>query len=444
MSRGLIITSPQSGSGKTVLTLALLRALRRRGHRVVSAKLGPDYIDPAFHAAATGAACSNLDCWAMRPALLHALTRGLARSGDLLLCEGAMGLFDGVGASESGSTADLAERLRLPVLLAVDASRQAASVAALLEGFVRHRPAIAIAGVLFNRVGSPRHAEVLIAATRAALPGLAILGAVPRDPALVLPERHLGLVQASEHPALAAFLEHAAEIVGTHCDLAGITALAAPIPVEGGSDAPVPLPPLGQRIALAADRAFAFAYPATIEGWRTAGAEIVPFSPLADEAPDRAADAVYLPGGYPELHAQRLSASSRFLAGLRERAAAGASIYGECGGYMVLGRGLVDAAGVRHAMAALLPVATSFAAPKRHLGYREAVLAAATPLGAAGAQFRGHEFHYAGIVEAEGVPLFRVRDGGGADLGAMGSVAGRVMGSFLHLIDRVELPASIG
>ncbi|HYC13283.1 MAG TPA: cobyrinate a,c-diamide synthase [Stellaceae bacterium] len=444
MSRGLIIASPHSGSGKTVLTLALLRALQRRGLRVVSAKSGPDYIDPAFHAAASGAPCRNLDSWAMRSALLRALARGLAAEGELLLCEGAMGLFDGVGASESGSTAELAERLRLPVLLAVDASRQAASVAALLEGFVRHRPTVKIAGVLFNRVASPRHAEVMSAATRAALPGLAILGAVPRDPALLLPERHLGLVQASEHPELAAFLERAAEIVGRHCDLAAMVALAEPIDIDGGNEAPIPLPPLGQRIAVAADRAFAFAYPATLEGWRAAGAEIVPFSPLADEAPDAAADAVYLPGGYPELHAAGLAASGRFLSGLRECAAAGAAIYGECGGYMVLGRGLVDGKGERHAMAGLLPVATSFATPKRHLGYREATLAAASPLGRAGARFRGHEFHYAGIVEAEGTPLFRVQDGGGADLGAMGSRAGGVMGSFLHLIDRVELPARIG
>ncbi|HMK66953.1 MAG TPA: cobyrinate a,c-diamide synthase [Stellaceae bacterium] len=444
MSRGLIIASPHSGSGKTVLTLALLRALRRRGLRVASAKSGPDYIDPAFHAAASGAPCRNLDSWAMRPALLRALARGLAAEGELLLCEGAMGLFDGVGASENGSTAELAERLRLPVLLAVDASRQAASVAALLEGFVRHRPAVKVAGVLFNRVASPRHAEVLSAATRAALPGLAILGAIPRDPAMALPERHLGLVQASEHPELAAFLERAAEIVGRHCDLAALTALAEPIDIDGGNESPIPLAPLGQRIAVAADRAFAFAYPATLEGWRAAGAEIVPFSPLADEAPDAAADAVYLPGGYPELHAAHLAASGRFLLGLRERAAAGAAIYGECGGYMVLGRGLVDAEGVRHAMAGLLPVATSFAAPKRHLGYREAALAAASPLGRAGTRFRGHEFHYAGIVEAEGAPLFRVQDGGGADLGAAGSVVGGVMGSFLHLIDRVELPARIG
>jgi cobyrinic acid a,c-diamide synthase len=444
MSRGLILASPHSGSGKTVLTLALLRALARRGTRVVSAKAGPDYIDPAFHAAASGAPCLNLDCWAMRPELLQALVRRLSAASELVLCEGVMGLFDGVGSSEAGSTAELAERLGWPVVLAVDAAHQAASVAALLEGFVRHRQGVRIAGVVFNRVASPRHAEILATATRAALPELTILGAVPRDPGLALPERHLGLVQASEHPELEAFLDRAAAIVAAHCDLPGIAALAEPARLDGGNAAPIPLPPLGQRIAVARDRAFAFAYPAVIEGWRAAGAEVMPFSPLADEAPDPAADAVYLPGGYPELHAGRIAANTGFLAGLRSLAAKQAAIYGECGGYMVLGQGLVDAEGARHAMAGLLPVVTSFATRRRHLGYREAALARATPLGAAGARFRGHEFHYAAVVEESGTPLFRAQDGSGAALGAMGTVVGRVMGSFLHLIDRVELPARIG
>ncbi|MGE5201383.1 MAG: cobyrinate a,c-diamide synthase [Acidobacteriota bacterium] len=444
MSRGLVLASPHSRSGKTVLALALLRALARAGTRVVSAKAGPDYIDAAFHAAASGAACLNLDCWAMRPALLRALVRRLADAGELVLCEGVMGLFDGVGASETGSTAELAERLGWPVVLAVDAAQQAASVAALLEGFVRHRPGVRIAGVVFNRVASARHAEILASATRAALPKLAILGAVPRDPGLVLPERHLGLVQASEHPELEIFLDRAAAIIAAHCDLAGIAALAQPARLDGGNAAPIPLPPLGQRIAVARDRAFAFAYPAVIEGWRAAGAEVAPFSPLADEAPDPAADAVYLPGGYPELHAGRIAANARFLAGLRSLAAKRAAIYGECGGYMVLGQGLVDAEGARHAMAGLLPVVTSFAARRRHLGYREAALARTTPLGTVGARFRGHEFHYATVVEENGKPLFQAQDGSGAALGAMGTVAGSVLGSFLHLIDRVDLPARIG
>ncbi|MGH7124568.1 MAG: cobyrinate a,c-diamide synthase, partial [Stellaceae bacterium] len=245
MTRALILASSHSGSGKTTLTLGLLRALRRAGHRVVSAKSGPDYIDPAFHAAATGTPCLNLDTWAMRPALLDALVQRLGRAGDLILCEGAMGLFDGAGGTERGSTAELAARFGWPVVLIVDAAGQGASVAALLEGFARHRRDVHIAGVIFNRVGSPRHGAALSAATQAALPEVAILGAVPRDPALALPHRHLGLVQAGEHGDLEAFLERAARTVGDACDLPRLVALARPATLLETNEAASPLPPLG-------------------------------------------------------------------------------------------------------------------------------------------------------------------------------------------------------
>jgi cobyrinic acid a,c-diamide synthase len=442
--RGLVLASPHSHSGKTTLTLGLLRALTRAGHRVASAKSGPDYIDPAFHTAASGAPCLNLDAWAMRPELLQALVRRLGRESELILCEGAMGLFDGLGATEIGSTADLAERLGWPVVLAVDAAGQGASVTALLEGFSRHRTSVRIAGVIFNRVGSARHGAVLAEATRTALPELAILGRVPRDPALALPERHLGLVQAGEHGDLEGFLERAAGVVGDACDLDALVALARPARLAEPSAEVAPLPPLGQRIAVARDVAFGFAYRSVLEGWREAGAEFLPFSPLADETPGSNADAVYLPGGYPELHAGQLAANRRFLGGMRAAAARGAAVYGECGGFMVLGQGLIDARGQRHPMAGLLPVTTSFAKPSLHLGYREARLACATPLGSAGAGFRGHEFHYASLVETEGPPLFQVADGAGTPLGVSGAARGSVMGSFLHLIDQTELPARNG
>jgi len=432
---GLVLAAPQSGSGKTALTLALLRALRRRGTRVVSAKTGPDYIDPAFHAAATGAPALNLDSWAMRPALLRGLAQQLERTGELVLCEGAMGLFDGVGASEAGSTAEVAARLGWPVVLVVDAARQAASAAALLEGFTRHRDDIAVAGVILNRIGSARHGAILSAAVRQALPDLALLGSVPRDDKLALPERHLGLVQAGEHPDLEGFLDRAAALVAGSCDLPALTALARPATITAGETSA--LPPLGQRIAVARDTAFAFAYPHLLQSWREAGAELAFFSPLADEAPLATADAIFLPGGYPELHAGKLAGNQRFMDGLRRRAGDGIAIYGECGGYMVLGEALIDGDGTRHPMAGLLPVTTSFAERRLHLGYREMTLATSAPLGATGARFRGHEFHYASTVAAgAAAPLFAVRDAEGADLGPMGLAKGRVCGSFLHLIDR--------
>ncbi|MDH3595611.1 MAG: cobyrinate a,c-diamide synthase [Rhodospirillales bacterium] len=434
MSRGLLIAAPASGSGKTVITLALLRHLRRTGLSVASIKAGPDYIDPAFHAVASGRPCLNLDSWAMRRATLAELAAQAGVGAELVLGEGVMGLFDGAPGG-AGSTAELAALTGWPVVLVVDASGMAASAAALLHGFVSYRPEVPIAAVIFNRVGGEGHARLLHEACDPL--GLPVLGCVPRRDALVLPDRHLGLVQASEHKDLEAFLEGAATLVGGHLDTEALARLARPARLPPAAPAGPAVPPLGQRIAVARDPAFAFAYPFVLEGWRRAGAEVVCFSPLADEAPDPAADAVYLPGGYPELHAGGLAANGRFLDGLRGAAARGASVYGECGGYMVLGRGLVDGAGARHPMAGLLPLETSFAEPRLSLGYREAVVVADGPLGPAGARFRGHEFHFARVLGTEdGSPLFRARDARGQPVGTAGLCAGTVLGSFLHLVDQ--------
>ncbi|MBI3706632.1 MAG: cobyrinate a,c-diamide synthase, partial [Proteobacteria bacterium] len=284
--------------------------------------------------------------------------------------------------------------------------------------------------------------DTLLQAMAATLPGLRVLGCVPRHAALALPERHLGLVQAREHGHLDTLLDRAADAVAPAIDCAGLRALARPAARTFADETAVPIPPLGQRIAVACDDAFAFAYPALLDGWRAAGAELSQFSPLADAAPGSDSDAVYLPGGYPELHAGRLAGNTTLLAGLRGAASRGATIYGECGGYMVLGRGLVDAEGRRHAMAGLLPLESSFAWHKLHLGYRRVALAAAGPLGTPGAAYRGHEFHYASVVdEGGGDALFSAVDASGRPLGPVGRRAGRVMGSFVHLIDRAERPA---
>lgn len=436
MSRGLLIAAPASGSGKTTVTLGLLRHLANGGVAVAPVKVGPDYIDPAFHAVAARRPCLNLDGWAMRPATLAALAAQSGRGADLVVGEGVMGLFDGA-PDGTGSTADLAVRTGWTVVLVIDAGGQAASAAATVFGFVRFRPEVPVAGVVFNRVGGPRHAEIL--RTACAPLGIPVLGCLPKRPDLALPDRHLGLVQAAEHPDLERFTEAAAALMAEHVDVPALTALAAATRLPDAGPAQ-PLPPLGQRIAVARDVAFAFAYPAVLDGWARAGASVMPFSPLADEPPPADADAVYLPGGYPELHAGRLADNRRFLDGLRA-VAAGSVVYGECGGYMVLGQGLVDGDGRRHAMAGLLPVETSFAARRLHLGYRRAVLTADTPLGPAGTAFRGHEFHFARVVAGDGEqPLFRAADASGTGLGAVGNRQGRVVGSFLHLIDRDEAP----
>jgi len=438
---GLIIAAPASGSGKTVLTLGLLRALRIAGHAVTGAKAGPDYIDPAFHTAASGRTAFNLDPWAMRPETLAGLLAGPTLSTNTVIVEGVMGLFDGVhlpDRPDAGSTADLAAMTGWPVILVVDAAKQAASVGALVRGFASHRADVRIAGVIFNRVANPAHEAVLRAATSVAAPDVHLLGSVGRNSALTVPERHLGLIQAGEHEDLERFIEAAAQAVSDTVDIDALVGLARPCGISWpDAAAPEPLPPLAQRITVARDAAFAFSYPATLDGWQAAGAEILPFSPLADDAPDPSAGAIYLPGGYPELHAGTLAAADQFLDGLRDAADRGVTIFGECGGYMVLGRGLVDADGTRHAMADLLPVETSFAQRRLHLGYRVAQLHRDGPLGTAGTRYRGHEFHYASILDEQAeTPLFAAENARGEDLGGAGASAGSVCGSFIHLIDR--------
>jgi cobyrinic acid a,c-diamide synthase len=429
---GLILAAPASGSGKTVTVLALLRHFRRAGVDVTSRKVGPDYIDPMFHTAASGRPCINLDPWAMRPETLAGLAE---ESADLLIVEGVMGLFDGA-ADGTGSTADLAALTGWPVVLVLDVKSQAQSAAALVYGFASFRSDVNISGVILNRVGSPNH-EALLRTALAPL-GIPVLGALPRLEALALPDRHLGLVPAGEHDALEDFLDKAADAVARHINTAALRSLARPAQLPSSAK-PDPLPPLGQRIAVAQDAAFVFAYRHLLDGWRNQGTELLPFSPLADEPPSSHADSIYLPGGYPELHAGRLASAARFLDGLRTAASRQIPIYGECGGYMVLGHTLEDADGITHPMAGLLPLDTSFAKRRLHLGYRQAMTATATPFGPAGTRLRGHEFHYSSIAaEDTAQPLLHARDARGTDLGGMGTIRGSVMGSFLHIVDRAE------
>ena len=430
--RGLIISAPRSGGGKTTVTLGVLSALARRGLAVRSAKSGPDYIDPAFHAAATGRPSINLDSWAMAADLLVPLATQAAADAELFVIEGAMGLFDGIPvAGRTGATADLAARLHLPVVLVLDVSGQSQSAAAVARGFAVHDPAVKIAGVVLNRVGSERH-RTLVADALAGI-GIAVVGAIPRDEALVLPERHLGLVQAGEHSDLAEKLANLATMAERHLDLDALVALAAPMPEATANAAPALAPP-GQRIALASDEAFSFVYDHVLDGWCRAGAEVVRFSPLADEAPPETCDVCWLPGGYPELHAGRLAAASRFRAALL-RFAETRPVHGECGGYMVLGAALEDADGVTHRMAGLLGHSTSFARRKMQLGYREARLLADSSIGRTGEVVRGHEFHYATVVaKGDDAPLVELADGQGRPLGPAGSRRGNVTGTFFHAI----------
>lgn len=433
---GLLISAPASGCGKTTLMLGLLAALRAQGIAVQPFKSGPDYIDPAFHTAASGRASFNLDSWSMDRACIEGLV-GNAKGADLILAEGSMGLFDGVavpGASGNGASADIAAHMGWPVVLVLDASGAAQSVAATALGFAQMRPDVLLAGVVLNRVASKRH-EALIRVGMKQV-GITVFGTLPRQNDIAMPERHLGLVQAREQQNLPEILSIAASFVATHVDIPALIAAAAGTLQDALPPAQI-IPP-GQRIALAQDNAFAFVYPHLLAGWRAAGATILPFSPLANEAPDESADVCWLPGGYPELHAGRIAAADNFRNGLQNFVRT-RPVHGECGGYMAMGAGLIDKPGVRHQMTGLLGLETSFATRKMHLGYRKADLHLGIPGLPVSARLRGHEFHYATILSEPDAPLAKITDSNDDVVPETGSVnrydgGGVATGTFFHMI----------
>ncbi|MGA7323825.1 MAG: cobyrinate a,c-diamide synthase, partial [Rhodomicrobium sp.] len=304
-------------------------------------------------------------------------------------------------------------------------------------------PNVEVAGVVLNRAASPRHERLARAGFDRI--GLPVLGAIPRQDGISLPERHLGLVQASETRRLSECLDALADLIEAHIDVGHLLEIVTPQLARTGMEPAALSPPKmssnlnppGQRIALARDAAFSFIYSHLVKRWRDAGAEILPFSPLADEAPASSADVLWLPGGYPELHAGPLAANQTFLRGTRAFAANN-PVHGECGGYMVLGEVLTDANGENHSMLGLLGLETSFAARKLHLGYRKAKLLSGCVLGQPGEVIAGHEFHYSTSVRQEGENLFEVTDAEGTEKGAAGLRCGKVTGSFFHAIDKWE------
>ncbi|MAH87148.1 MAG: cobyrinic acid a,c-diamide synthase [Kiloniella sp.] len=459
MARGLILAAPSSGSGKTSLTFGLLAALRAAGVAVQAFKTGPDYIDPVFHGIATDRLCPNLDPWAMRPETLHGIIDQWSADADLCLIEGVMGLFDGVGTGAgapgsnqvssrrgNGSTAALAQQLDLPVVLIVDAKGQSQSVAALVQGFAGFDPEIRIAGVILNRVGSDRHSTLLSQALSTHIPEIPVLGAVPRLSWLEWPARHLGLTLPRDLPDMAAQAERLAQLVPSFIDLSTLQHVAGPLPgsIKAAKSSAQTGFPAGGRVAVARDDAFSFVYP----HWSSTGDKGAPaisqqlrddkgpirtFSPLANEAIPDDTDFIFLPGGYPELHATQLAAADVFLASLRAHHARGTPIYGECGGYMVLGQAMT-VNGVRHAMAGLLPVVTHYQnGAIRRLGYRSIAAPEDFWLGA---RLRGHEFHASTAEELEPANLFTAWDSRDKNLGRQGHQKGNTLGSYLHIIDQ--------
>ncbi len=453
-----VVAAPQSGSGKTTVTLALLAALRRRGLRVQPFKVGPDFIDPGFHTRLTGLTSRNLDGWMLSRDYNVSLFERLLAEVDGAVVEGVMGLFDGYdGVSEAGSTAQMAKWLDLPVLLVVDARSMARSAAALVHGFASFDPGLRLAGVVFNRVGSPAHLGFLREAMEFSCPQVPVFGGIPREDALAIPERHLGLVTVEDTGVDEAFLERLARVAEEHVDLDGLLGSCGRQPqpvvpageaVHGGESGGVESVQSGSErrprpdrvvVAVARDAAFCFYYQDNLDLLEAAGARLRFFSPLVGEAVPDEADAVYLGGGYPEVHAERLSENRPFFESLRRLASQGRPIYGECGGLMTLSRSIQLLSGEVFPMAGLLPFRTRMLPRRKALGYVEVVLTENTLLGPRGTRLRGHEFHYSEIVGGdEGAgsrcrSVYRLTGRKFRSERPEGYLAGSVLASYVHL-----------
>ncbi len=432
----LVIAGSASGVGKTTLTCALIAAFRRRGLRVQPFKAGPDYIDPGYHAAAAGVPSRNLDSYLLDPGTLRALFARAAAQADLALVEGVMGLYDGRdGTSEAGSTAEVAKLIGAPVLVVIDAQAVARTAGAIALGCLRFDPSVPIAGFLLARVGSATHARWTAESIERAT-GLPVLGALPRDETLALPERHLGLVPASESPLHPDLLDRLADLAERHLALDRILAAGASAggaagdhPEELFPEAP---PQIRARIAIARDEAFGFYYEDALDLLAAWGAEFVPFSPLRDVALPPGVGGVYIGGGFPELYAYQLSENTALRDAIRAAAARGTVIYGECGGLMYLARTLVDLEGRTHAMVGLVPADTIMRERRLTIGYRTVTALRQSPVLGAGERIRGHEFHWSELATAvhPGTAAYSVSERDGA---LEGHAAGSVLASYVHL-----------
>lgn len=438
--KSLIIAAPQSGSGKTTVTIGIMEVLKLRGLRVAPFKVGPDFIDPGYHRLVTGRPSINLDGWMCGPAFVRETFSLHAEDTDIAVIEGVMGLFDGFGGrSEEGSTAQIAKLTGAPVVLVVNARGQARSVAALVRGFAFFDPDVRLAGVIFNNVGSDSHARILREAMEAAEPALPVIGCIPADDRLDIPSRHLGLVTAEENRLPAHFLDHLVNVIKESLDLGLLWSVAdSPGPAAGTSlNLPTAAGSEPVRIGVARDEAFCFVYEDNLRMLAAAGAEIVPFSPLRDAGLPADLQGLYLPGGYPELFAGELAANLPMKEAIALAAADGMPVYAECGGFMYLTEGLVPLQGpieATHRFVGVFPVTTRMLPRRKALGYREIELAGESVIGGPGMVARGHEFHYSEISEMPaGIErLFRVRRGS-VELGMEGYRVRNCLGSYLHL-----------
>jgi cobyrinic acid a,c-diamide synthase len=390
----LVIAAPHSHAGKTTVTLALLAALARRGLRVAPFKVGPDYIDPQLHRRAAGRPSYNLDTYLVPAARVRQTFWRVAHTADIAIIEGVMGLFDGSApTSRVGSTAEVAILLQAPIVLVIDAAGMAASVGALVRGFRTYDPEVRVAGVVLNQVGGEGHYHYLIPALEQE--GVELLGYLPKTPELVIPERHLGLLPASEEDRVTPLLERLIALTERHMDLQRVMQLAQSAPaLAPAAPEPRPVPAQRLRVAWAQDEAFHFAYQENLDLLAEAGADIVPFRPLHDHALPDHIDAIWIGGGFPELFTAQLAANTAMRAALRTCGEQGLPIYAECGGFMYLCDWLQDQQGQRYPQVGLIPGGTRMTERLQQFGYAEATFLQDTLLGPAGITVRGHRFHY--------------------------------------------------
>ncbi len=438
--KAFVIAAPQSGSGKTTITIGIMEVLRRRGLTVAPFKVGPDFIDPGYHRLVTHRPSINLDGWMCGPSGVRESFARYSKFADVAVIEGVMGLFDGfAGTSEEGSTAQVAKLLRAPVLLVVDARGQARSVGALIKGFTEFDPDLRLAGIIFNHVASENHARILREAVAELEYPPPVLGCVPADARLAIPSRHLGLVTADDNPLPVTYLEYLAAVIRENIDLAFLWGVALSLYDNGDTvSAELPDPDLpAVKIAVARDEAFCFVYEDNLRMLSEAGAELIPFSPLRDAAIPEGVAGIYLPGGYPELYIEQLSGNSAMKESIAAAVTLGMPVYAECGGFIYLTEGVVSHEGPPEApypFVGIFPVTTRMLSRRKALGYREVEFLADSAIGRCGLLARGHEFHYSEISEMPGnvVRTFKVRRAN-ADLGVEGYRIKNCLASYIHL-----------
>ena len=432
-STKLCISSSMTGSGKTVFTSALIKSLMNNGYSVSAGKIGPDYIDPTYTRYITNRAVFNYDTWAMTEEKIRYLIHESTQKNDIHIIEGVMGLFDGT-KNQSSSTAEFVKKFKIPVLLILDSSGQSQTLAAICKGIMNYDTEINFIGVILNNISSERHYNLINEELEKSK--IKVLGYLPKSDDLIFPRRHLGLFLAEHVENYQYLINCAANLIEKYIDIEEIIKLSNVVDDDQESkirESGKASIDLGQRISIAKDPSFSFIYDNTLRQWVKEGREVDFFSPLHDEGPSVNCTGIYLPGGYPELHCEKLANCNNFVNSMKSAAKQRKFIYGECGGYMVLGKSIIDKDNKEHAMLGLLNLVTSFNKRKLSLGYREVKVKESNCFVKENA-YMCHEYHYSSIMKESGQHLFESLDKNGAQR-KYGLINENVFGSYLHIID---------